>query len=749
MVLQYLKYILLLLTISLISTNIVKSEIINDIEIVGNKRISYETILMFSKFSPGENLTEDSVNTILIDLYKTNFFENVSITYKNNKLTIVVKENPLIQNINFNGVKAKKIIEAIKDGLKLKDRTPYNENLINEDVSRMVSNLKNLGYYFSSINPYVSFLDDNIVNINYDIILGDKAKIRKISFIGDKVFKDSKLKSLIVSEEYKFWKFISGKKYLNENIIKFDERLLENFYINKGYYNVKINSSFAKITQDNDFELIYNIDANKKFYFGKIDLSIPNDFERDNFKKIDKLFSELEGETYSLNLVNEIIENIDLIVLSEQFESIKATVNENIIDDKINLIFKLKESEKFIVERINIFGNNITRENVIRNSLEIDEGDFFNEILTKKSENNIKSLNIFKSVNTKIVDGKADNSKIIEINVEEKATGEVMAGAGFGTDGGSISFGVKENNYLGKGIKFNTDLTLNAESIKGQIGITNPNYKNSDKSVYTNIQVIEIDRLKDFGYKTNKQGFALGSNFEYLDDLILGLGTSTFYEKIETDSSASTRQKTQSGDYWDTFIKINFDYDKRNQKFKTTKGFRSYYNIDLPVISDTNTLTNSYDYKYYTDLFEDNVTSASIFFKTANSLSGDDIKLSERLFVPSRKLRGFEGGKVGPKDGEDFVGGNYVSSININTSIPQLFPNAQSFDFVFFLDAASIWGVDYDSSIDSDLSIRSSLGFGIDWLTVVGPLNFSIAQPITKENGDITETFRFNLGTTF
>ena len=749
MVLQYLKYILLLLTISLISTNIVKSEIINDIEIVGNKRISYETILMFSKFSPGENLTEDSVNTILIDLYKTNFFENVSITYKNNKLTIVVKENPLIQNINFNGVKAKKIIEAIKDGLKLKDRTPYNENLINEDVSRMVSNLKNLGYYFSSINPYVSFLDDNIVNINYDIILGDKAKIRKISFIGDKVFKDSKLKSLIVSEEYKFWKFISGKKYLNENIIKFDERLLENFYINKGYYNVKINSSFAKITQDNDFELIYNIDANKKFYFGKIDLSIPNDFERDNFKKIDKLFSELEGETYSLNLVNEIIENIDLIVLSEQFESIKATVNENIIDDKINLIFKLKESEKFIVERINIFGNNITRENVIRNSLEIDEGDFFNEILTKKSENNIKSLNIFKSVNTKIVDGKADNSKIIEINVEEKATGEVMAGAGFGTDGGSISFGVKENNYLGKGIKFNTDLTLNAESIKGQIGITNPNYKNSDKSLYTNIQVIEIDRLKDFGYKTNKQGFALGSNFEYLDDLILGLGTSTFYEKIETDSSASTRQKTQSGDYWDTFIKINFDYDKRNQKFKTTKGFRSYYNIDLPVISDTNTLTNSYDYKYYTDLFEDNVTSASIFFKTANSLSGDDIKLSERLFVPSRKLRGFEGGKVGPKDGEDFVGGNYVSSININTSIPQLFPNAQSFDFVFFLDAASIWGVDYDSSIDSDLSIRSSLGFGIDWLTVVGPLNFSIAQPITKENGDITETFRFNLGTTF
>ena len=749
MVLQYLKYILILLTITLTPTNIARSEIINDIEIIGNNRISNETILMFSKFSVGDNLTEESVNKILIDLYESNFFENVSVSFQNKKLIITVKENPLIQNVNFKGIKAKKTLKAIKDGLKLKDRSSYNENLVKADVARMLFNLKNLGYYFSSINPYVEFLDNNIVNLNYDIILGDKTKIRKISFIGNKVFKDSKLKSLIVSEEYKFWKFISGKKYLNENIIKFDERLLKNFYVNNGFYNVKINSSFAKITKDNDFELIYNIDSGKKFYFGKIDLSIPNNFERDNFKKIDKLFSELEGETYSLNLVNEIIENIDLIVVSEQFESIKATVNENIIDDKINLIFKLKESEKFIVERINVYGNNITRENVIRNSLEIDEGDFFNEILTKKSENNLKSLNIFKSVNTKIANGKADNSKIIEINVEEKATGEIMAGAGFGTDGGSISFGVKENNYLGKGIRFDTDLTLNTESIKGQIGITNPNYKNSDKSVYTNIQVIEIDRLKDFGYKTNKTGFALGTNFEYLDDLNLGLGTSTFYENIETDSSASTRQKTQSGDYWDTFLKINFDYDKRNQKFKTTKGFRSYYNLDLPVISDTNTLTNSYDYKYYTDLFEDNVTSASIFLKTANSLSGDDIKLSERLFIPSRKLRGFEGGKVGPKDGEDFVGGNFVTSININTSIPQLFPNSQSFDFVFFIDAASIWGVDYDSSIDSDLSIRSSLGFGIDWLTVVGPLNFSIAQPITKENSDITETFRFNLGTTF
>ena len=218
---------------------------------------------------------------------------------------------------------------------------------------------------------------------------------------------------------------------------------------------------------------------------------------------------------------------------------------------------------------------------------------------------------------------------------------------------------------------------------------------------------------------------------------------------METDSSASSKQKSQAGTYIDTFVGASFDYDKRNQKFKTSKGFRSIYNLDLPVLSDTNTLTNTYRYNFYTELFEDNITSTSLMFKASNSLSNDNIKLSERLFIPSRRLRGFENGKIGPKDGEDFVGGNFISSLNFNSTIPQLFPNAQNFDFVFFVDMANVWGVDYDSSLDEDNDVRSSIGIGVDWLTVVGPMNFSLAQPISKNSGDITETFRFNLGTTF
>ena len=324
-----------------------------------------------------------------------------------------------------------------------------------------------------------------------------------------------------------------------------------------------------------------------------------------------------------------------------------------------------------------------------------------------------------------------------------------MAGAGFGTNGGSIMFSVKENNYLGKGLKLSNTLLINEESIKGSFSVSNPNINNTDKSVYFNIQALETDRLTNFGYKTNKTGFAFGTGFEIYDDTILNLGNSHFYEKMSTNSSASARQKKQEGNYWDSFLNLNLDYDKRNQKFQTSEGYRSRYFLDLPIISDTNSLANTYTYQYFTQLFENNRSNFSIYLKSVDSLSGDDVKLSERVFIPSSRLRGFENGKVGPKDGNDFIGGNYATAFNFKSTLPQIFENSQNIDFLFFVDAANVWGVDYDSSISDGSKLRSSFGLGIDWLTPIGPLNFTLSETITKADTDITDSFRFNLGTTF
>ena len=727
----------------------VYSEIIDKISINGNDRISNKTIQMFANIELKDEISNNKINQILKDLYETNFFENVKVQFENNTLTIEVNEYPIILNINYNGIKSKTLLKEINFEKLIREKSPYNNITLEDEKNRLDNKIKEIGYFNSKIGITIENLDNNLVNINFDIELGDKAKIKKISFIGNKIFKDNKLKRLIASTEYKFWKFISGRKYLNPNLVEIDKRLLNNYYLNNGYYNVSINSSFAKLIGNNEFELIYNIDAKNKIYFGDLKLDLPVDFDNENFSKINKLFKEIKNKPYSINTINKILDEIDEITALEQYQFINATVLENIDSDKINLTFKIKETKKIYVKKINIYGNSITEENVIRNQLELDEGDPFNKILFNKSINNIKSLNFFKTVDQKISDTDDLNTKIIDIFVEEKPTGEISATAGFGTSGGSIGFGIKENNFIGKGVSLDSNFLLSEESFKGKFSVTNPNYNNSDKSLYVSLLASEDDNMEKFGYKSNKTGFNIGTNFEYLDDFRLGLGTSNFYEVIKTDSTASKTQQDQKGNYWDSFLDIDFNYDKRNQKFQTSSGFLSYYAINLPLISEKNTLRNHYNYSNYFDLYNQNISSISFMLKSANSLTNDNVKLSERINIPSKKLRGFEAGRVGPKDGDDFIGGNFAAAINFSSTLPQFFEESQNIDLLFFFDVANIWGVDYDSALDDDGSIRSSTGFALDWFTPIGPLNFSLALPITKKNGDKTETFRFNLGTSF
>lgn len=746
---KYLKLFFLSLNILLLLSSISISENIQNIKITGNQRLSDQTIITFLPYKINDKISSNEINIITKELFETNFFKDVTVKFIKNELEIVVIENPIIQNVVFNGLKSNTLNDLVTSNLRLTDRSSFVDIFLDQDKLSILSNLKKRGYYFSNISSQIEYLDNNAVNLIYNIDLGDKAKIKKISFVGNKVFKDKKLKSLILSEEYKFWKFISGRKFLNEELVNFDRRLLRNFYMNNGFYNINISSSFAKLISDTEFELVYNIDAGEKVFFGDLLINYPLNYEKKYFEKLQKTLNELKGDLYSINAIEKITEEIDLIALNEQYESIDVDVIENLKNNKINLTFNIKETEKFSIKRINISGNNITRESVIRNQFEIDEGDIFNKILYNKSINNIKSLNFFKNVNSEVVDDTVSSDKIINIFVDEKPTGEIGATAGVGTGTSSAGFFVKENNYLGKGLALDANINLSSDTIKGLVSINNPNYNDTDKSVYASLEATEIDRLKDFGYKTNKTGFSFGTSFEFLEDINMGLGNSNFYEKIETDSTASSLQKNQEGNYWDSFLNVEFSSDKRNQRFKPSRGYFSSFLTELPIISDTNSLSNTLKYNFYTELYSDNITSFSFYAKSSNSLSNDNIKLTERNFLPSNRLRGFESGKVGPKDGEDYIGGNYATSFNVNSTLPQLLEQNQNIDFLLFFDAANIWGVDYNSSLNDTNEIRSSVGVAVDWITPIGPLNFSLSQPITKANSDKTETFRFNLGTTF
>ena len=726
----------------------VYSENFSEIKVLGNKRITNETIILFSGAENLRNkeINDNDLNNLLKKLYETNFFEDVNIKLENNLLTISIIENPLIQNVRFEGVKNKDILEYLNEQIQLKKRTSYIKDNVKNDVSIIMNVLKGSGYYFAEVNSSIVENDNNTVDIIYNINLGEKAFIKKIKFIGNKVFKDGKLKRIIASEENRFWKFISKSKYLDINRVQLDENLLRNFYKNNGYYNVSIESSSAKLINETEFELTFNINSGKKYFFDNVSLEIPDDFDKRNFKKINEILNKANGKHYSLNFIEKILKKIDQLILSEEFKFLTASFNETIYDNKINLKIFFEESDKIFISRINVIGNYITREKVIRNKFLIDEGDPYNEILVTKTVNSIKSTGIFKNVQKEVVD--KDNKKIINLTVEEMPTGEIMAGAGTGSSGTSITGGIKEKNYLGKGIKLDTSFTLRDDGINLKLQRTDPNFNNSEKDLVTSIENNTKDVLSKFGYKNRKTGFSLGTSYEQFEDIYFTPAISIFQENLETGSKASASQKKNAGDYFETDLKYRFTLNKLNQNFQPSDGFKTSFFQSLPLISDDGALSNSFTFTNYHSITEELIFALKFQAKAVNSINDEDVRLSKRLYLSSRNLRGFESGRVGPKDGTDFIGGNYLSSLNISTTLPDLLRDLENIDFKLFYDAGNVWGVDYNSSLDSN-KIRSSTGLSVDWYTPIGPLSFSLSQPITKADSDVTETFRFDIGTTF
>ena len=744
------KFIYFILINLLLSTHSFADKI-EKILINGNSRITDNTVILFSKAKINQDVNEDDFNNFIKNLYETDFFKKVNIKFKNNILTFNVVENPIIQSIQINGIKSSKYSDPLYDIMSMKEKNSFVEDYISKDLNKIKSFLKVSGFYFSVVEVSLEENQNNTVNLIYDIDLGEKASIKNIKFTGDKVYKDKELKSIIVSEEDKFWKFISKRKYLNENTVNLDIRLLKSFYLNKGYYNSTIESSSASLIE-NGFELIFNINAGKKFYFNQFNLIIPSNYEEKNFEPIYDEFKNLKNQTYGTNKIKKILDRIDSLALSKQYEFINASIKDEIVDnDKINLTFTISESKKFYINRVNISGNDITEENVIRNLLVVDEGDPFNELLNAKSINQIKGSNLFGKVEFDVVESENNNQKDINIMVEEKPTGEISAGAGVGSSGSTVSFSIKENNFNGKGVKLNTSIVFEPNSVAGGINFNIPNYNYSDKSLNGDISRTDTDQLKNFGYKNSLNNLSIGTSFEQKQDLFFSPGLALRYETIETDDTASNEIKKQKGDYYDVIFDYSIYYDKRNQRFKPTDGYSSNFSQGIPLISNNYTLKNSYSFNAYKELSDEMVGSLKFYAKSINSLSNDkNVRISERLKIPKNRLRGFESGKVGPINKETFLGGNYVSALNLGTTLPTFLPEMQSLSFSLFIDAANLWGVDYDdTSNKSDDIIRSSAGLAIDFTTPVGPLNFIFAQPITKASSDKTEFFRFDLGTTF
>ncbi len=733
----------------LIFFNKAYAKIYTEINVSGNERLTLETITMFSGLNIKNEIELQDLNNAVKNLYKTNYFKDIKITIIEDIIQIDIKENPIIQSIKLSGIKNKSILDKLSEITKKSEKYPFLQQNIKIQKNLLLNVIRNSGFYFADVEVKVIDNQNNSVDLLYDFNLGNRAIIKKINFQGNKIFRDSKLRNIIKSEEGKFWKFITSDKYLDESKIKKDEKLLKKYFQNKGYYNVKIKSSYAKNINNEFFELNFNIDAGQKYYFNNLRLEDNENFSKENLIQINKKFLNLKNVKYSLKKLNSLIDDIDKLALQKEFVFLNTKYDLLVIDqNKIDIIFKFNNLEKSYVEQINIFGNFITEEKVIRNSLIVDEGDPFNEILFQKSINNIKSRGIFKSVSSDIKTSNKDNQmKIIDISVEESPTGEIFAGAGTGTSGATISAGIQEKNYLGKGIKLKTNILVSEDQIKGKFQVENPNFKNTDRSLNTIIESTSSDFLSTGGFKTSRTGFGVGTGFEQYSDFFVNLDISAYYEKLETSSTASEHKKKQEGDYLENLLSYGLTLNKLDQNFQPTDGFKLNFKQVLPIYSDDLSISNTINFSKYYSVSDNLILSGRWFFKSVNSID-DDVRVSRRVYIPSSKLRGFESGKFGPKDGDEYVGGNFGSAVNFNSTLPNVLSGYENIDISLFFDAATLREVDYDSSLESS-KIRSATGVSVNWFTVIGPLSFSYAIPLSSEPSDKKESFRFRIGTSF
>ncbi|MAD13777.1 MAG: outer membrane protein assembly factor BamA [Pelagibacteraceae bacterium] len=738
----------ILTVILLLSSTIFADEKLN-YEILGNKRISDQTILSIIEFEKNKNYKIDDLNNFQKKLYNTNYFSKVSIKIDKNKINIVVEENPIIDFFYINGVVNNKREEFFYENLSLGQNKIFSEALLKKDIESIKANYQDAGFFDVSVDTSISKISGNALNVVINVQRKEKYKINRIYFIGNKKYKSSTLSDVISSSEKGWWKFLGSSSLVNKNRINFDKNLLKRFYLNSGFYDVQITSSDINFIGNNQADITFSINSGEKYVFSKYELlDEEKNLNEKNIKDLKKIISKKLQGTYSQKklddinkLLNEYLRNkkIEFVTF---FNKVKKTSNQ-----RLDIEFRFVKKPRKYVNLINISGNTITEEKVIRRNLLFSEGDSFLDYKVSKSIDKIKSLRIFKDVKFKTEN--SGNEKVdLNISVEEQPTGSVSAGIGVGSSGSTVSSTIVEKNLLGKGITLDGNVSIGTEKVSGNIGLSLPDFMNTDNTFNYNIFAITTD-FTNSGYESKKIGNGLSTQYNVYEDISLRTGFGIDLDSINTNDTASDLYKAREGDYLTYKGFYSISNDKRNSKFQPSKGYRIGFGQGLALPgSDITYIENNLDAAVYHSISNDYILSLKSGLNTINSIGDEDIKLSDRKFLRQSKLRGFESYGVGPKDGSDHIGGNYAAYASLSSTIPNPIPDSWNAKSFIFFDAGNVWGVDFDESLDSN-KIRSSAGVSLEWVSPLGPLSITLAENISKADGDLEEGFSFQIGSSF
>jgi len=733
----------------IVLTNVSFAEI-KKINIVGNARVNSATIesLVDKKTS---NIDSIYINNLTKKIYDTDFFADVKISFNQDVLTINVVENPIVNFFYINGIKDSDLDQANKI-ITLKENSIFSSSKLKKDIEATKEFLNASGYYQASIVPEVIKVDNNQINLIINIDKKEISKIKNIYFIGNKFFSSSQLTEVIASSEDGWWKLFSSSA-LSEQKIEYDKQLLKDFYKNKGFFDVQIESAFANLDKNNNFSLTFSINSGKKFKFGDFDIKkIGASYEEKDINAIKVISSKLlDNQIYSAEIINKLNKQVTNYLEEKKYNNFEINIQEfKKNEDLINVTLQINDGQKVLVNKININGNSITEEKVIRDNMLLAEGDYLNSTKVKKSIDNIKAKQFFSKVEYKIENSEKKDFKDFNLFIKEQPTGNISAGIGYGTNGGIFEAGINERNFLGQGINLNFTGRLSTEKISGVFAYNDPNFKNSSKELAMSLYS-ERDDYTNSGYENKRVGTNFSTKYEIYEDIFFRPNFGIQYDSLGITGTVSNLLRSREGDTLSTSVGYVFSIDKRDSRFNPTSGTVFYFSQDIDTfISDIQAFKTNIGATVYKELINDKfIGSAKARLANSTAINNKDVKISDRLYSSSSELRGFEPRGIGPVDATDHVGGNNLATLSLKSTFPNPIPDSLKSTSYLFLDMGSVWGVDYSDSISGSSKIRSTTGIALDLMSPIGPLSFTYSIPISKASTDKEQNFLFNIGSSF
>ncbi len=726
------------------------------IDVVGLRRIEKSTVLSYLTIQEGDVIQPLDVNNSLKAIYATGFFADVAFDVQGNTLIVSVKENPIVNIVAFEG-NDKIDDEALESEIRLRSRVVYTRSKVKADVDRILQVYRRSGRFSVTVEPKIILLDQNRLNVVFEIDEGPETSIRAVNFIGNKHFTDKALRSEILTRESRWYRFLSATDTYDEDRIAFDEELLRRFYLSQGYAEFKVESAISELTPDRkDFFVTFTVFEGERYKFGNV--VFENNLEDLDISEFKKITDDLSGDWYDADEVEDI--SLELTEkagnLQYGFVDIRPNIELNREEKVVDLTYVINESPRIFVERVDIFGNVRTLDRVIRREIILAEGDPYNLTKAKKSEQRIRDLNFFQNVSFETKRGSRPDLAIIEVEVEEKSTGELSIGAGFSTlDGPLADFRIRESNFLGKGQNLQFASTIAGNSQQFDISFTEPYFMDRELALGFDVFHITRDFQEESSFDQERSGGALRAVYPLAKDLTHGVQYSLEDNEItDVEADASRFIREQEGTRLTSEISHKLTLDKRNSKIDPTEGYILSWSNGLAGLGGDAEYLSTRAYASTHHPFFDNkvVFSLQSEFGYIFGLNGEDIFITDRYFIGGQTLRGFDRSGIGPRDitTGDALGGNRFIRGSAEVAFPIGLPDELGVKGILFTDVGTLGDIDEsDPDIADEESLRIASGFGISWQSPFGPIKAYVGIPLMKEDYDEERIFQFNFGTSF